>query len=83
MSIGFAVGVMLGVLFYGGLWITVRSLMVTQHPLAVTLGSLLLRMAVVLAGMLMVARGRWQNALAALAGFAIGRAVVSKVWVCT
>lgn len=83
MSISFAAGVMLGVLFYGGLWITVRRLMVTRHPMAVTLGSLLLRMAVVLAGLLLVARGRWQNVLAALVGFAIGRVVVSKVWVCT
>jgi F1F0 ATPase subunit 2 len=84
MSISFAVGVMLGVLFYGGLWITIRRLMVTRHPIAVTLGSLLLRMAVVLAGLLLVARGRWQNVLVALVGFAIGRIVVSRFWVvCT
>lgn len=83
MSVSFAVGVMLGVLFYGGLWITIRRLMSARHPIAVTLGSLFLRTAVVLAGFLFVARGRWQNAIACLVGFAIGRIAVSRLWVCT
>ncbi len=80
----FAAGVTLGVLFYGGLWITVRWLATTRYPIPVTLGSLLVRMVMVLTGLLLVARGRWQNVLACLAGLLIGRLAVSRSWVkCT
>lgn len=79
-----AAGVMLGLLFYGGLWITVRALPVTRSPVAITLGSLVFRTAAVLAGVVLVSRGQWQNALAYLVGFAIGRIVVSRYFVpCT
>ena len=77
-------GITLGVLFYGGLWITIRRLPITRHPIAVTLGSFLFRMAIVLTGLLLVTRGRWQNAIACLAGFVIGRIAVSRfLRVCT
>ena len=79
MSIGFVVGVMLGVLFYGGLWITVRQLMTTRHPIAVTLGSLILRMAMVLAGLLLVSKGRWQNVAACLVGLMAGRIAIGRL----
>ena len=84
LVISLLAGVALGVLFYGGLWITIRRLPTTGHPLGVTLGSLLLRMAMVLAGLLLVTRGRWQNAAACLAGFVLGRIAVSRyLRVCT
>ncbi|MGD1069737.1 MAG: ATP synthase subunit I [Bryobacteraceae bacterium] len=66
-------GTLLGVFFYGGLWLTVRRFPTTHHPLALTLGSLLLRMAVTLAGFFLIVDGRWQNAVAALAGFTVAR----------
>jgi F1F0 ATPase subunit 2 len=78
LAVSLTVGVTLGVLFYGGLWITIRRLMTTHHPIAVTLGSLSLRTVAVLAGLLFVTRGRWQNALGCLAGFVIGRIAVSR-----
>jgi len=79
MSVSLVVGVMLGVLFYGGLWMTVRRLPVTRHPVAMTLGSLVLRMAMVLTGLLLVSRGRWQNVLACLVGLTIGRIAVGRL----
>ncbi len=82
--LSFAAGVVLGILFYGGLWITVRALMVTRYPVAITLGSLLFRTGAVLAGVVLVTRGQWQNAVACLVGFVIGRIVVSRYFVpCT
>lgn len=81
---GLATGAMLGLLFYGGLWITVRTLMMTQHPVAMTLGSFLFRVAVTVTGFLLIARGGWQNALACFAGFVAGRIAVSRfVVICT
>lgn len=80
----FAAGLALGVIFYGGLWITVRALASAHHPAILSVSSLALRMAVVLAGFLLLTRGRWQNAAACLIGFAAGRAAVSRFWVkCT
>jgi F1F0 ATPase subunit 2 len=84
LVIGVAVGLGLSVVFYGGLWITIRRLLVTRHPVAVTLGSMVFRTALTLAGVVLVARGQWQNALACVAGFVIGRIVVSRlVLACT
>lgn len=83
MIVSLAAGVVLGILFYGGLWLTVRRLALARHPAAMMLGSLLLRTALVLAGVLLFAHGRWQNMLACLIGFTIGRVVVSRSWVCT
>jgi F1F0 ATPase subunit 2 len=66
-------GILLGVFFYGGLWLTVRRLPTTRHPMALTLGSLLLRMALTLAGFFLVIGGRWQNAVTLLVGFTAAR----------
>ena len=83
-ALGFFAGVLLGVAFYGGLWLTVRRLPLTRHPAALTLGSLLVRTALVCGGILWVARGRWQNVLACVAGIAAGRLLVARGWVlCT
>ena len=43
MILRFGFGILLGVFFYGGLWLTVRNLATTRHPFALTLGSLVLR----------------------------------------
>jgi F1F0 ATPase subunit 2 len=73
MMLRFTFGILLGAFFYGGLWLTVRRLATTRHPFALSLGSLLLRMAVTLGGFLLILNGQWQNAVATLAGFTAGR----------
>lgn len=70
-------GVLLGMFFYGGLWLTVHALTTTTHPVMLTLSSFWLRTAAVLAGFLFVARLGWASVVACLAGFAAGRVVVS------
>ncbi len=79
MILRFAFGIPLGIFFYGGLWLTVRHLATTRHPFALTIGSLLLRMAVTLAGFLFVLNGRWQNAAVTLAGFTAARVMVGTL----
>jgi F1F0 ATPase subunit 2 len=73
MILRFAFGVLLGILFFGGLWLTVRRLPTTRHPLGLTLSSLILRMGIVLGGFILVIDVRWQNAAATLAGFTAAR----------
>jgi F1F0 ATPase subunit 2 len=72
-------GIAIGVFFYGGLWFTVRHLVTTRHPVWLTLASFWGRTAVTLAAFLLVVNGRWENALAALAGFGLGRLLVSQL----
>ncbi len=79
MTLRFGFGILLGIFFYGGLWLTVRHLSTTRHPFALSLGGLLLRMTVALAGFLLVLDGRWQNAAATLAGFTAGRLILGMM----
>ena len=74
-----AAGVGLGFFFYGGLWATVRQLPLARHPAWLTFGSFWLRSAVVVFGFLLLMNQCWQYALVCLAGFTLGRLMVSKI----
>ena len=71
-------GLVLGAIFFGGLWWTVRKGISSPWPATWFLGSLLLRTAIALAGFYFVARNHWQSLVACLVGFVIARAVV--IW---
>ncbi|MEO5695715.1 MAG: ATP synthase subunit I [Burkholderiaceae bacterium] len=71
-------GAALGVVFFGGLWWTVRRGASSAHPALWFLGSLLLRMAIVLAGFYAVAGTHWQRLLLCLLGFALARLAVTR-----
>ena len=71
-------GVLLGVMFFGGLWWTVRKGVAFKHPAAWFLGSLLLRTGIVLAGFYVVADGQWDRLLACLLGLIIARFIVTR-----
>jgi len=72
-----AMGVLLGAIFYGGLWWTVRQGVSSKRVALWFLGSLLLRMGVALAGFYFVAGGHWERLLLCLLGFVIARVVVT------
>ena len=65
-----------GVIFFGGLWWTVRKGVLSKQPALWFLGSLLLRMCVTLAGFYFVAGSRWQRLMFCLLGFALARPAV-------
>lgn len=67
----------LGVIFFGGLWWTVRKGVTSKRPLLWFLGSLLLRISIVLAGFYFVAGGGWKRLLACLLGFVMARLLVT------
>ena len=73
LSTGFA----LGMLFYGGLWWTVRHASEFRRPALTVLLSALLRMLAVLAGFYLVAAQDWRRMLLCLLGFVIARLVVT------
>jgi F1F0 ATPase subunit 2 len=66
-------GVVLGTLFFGGLWWTVRKSVSSARPALWLFASLLLRMSVALAGFYVVADAHWQRLLACLLGFVMAR----------
>src|ERR1019366_4491667 len=67
-------GAALGVIFFGGLWWTVRQAVSSGHPARWFLGSGLLRTGIVLAGFYLVGGGHWQRLRGAPARFIAPRA---------
>jgi F1F0 ATPase subunit 2 len=71
-------GVLLGVMFFGGLWWTVRKGLSSTRPASWFVGSLLLRTSMTLVGFYVVADGHWEGLLAGLVGFTIARPIVTR-----
>lgn len=67
----------LATLFFGGLWWTVRLGTSARNPAAWFLGSLLLRMGVVLAGFYLIGGRHWDRLAACLVGFVVARLIVT------
>jgi F1F0 ATPase subunit 2 len=74
-----AAGVLVGGLFFGGLWWTVRRGLTAATP-ALWFGvSALARMAIVLATLYYIARTGWASLLACLCGLLIARVVITRL----
>lgn len=71
-------GGLLGVVFFGGLWWTVRRGALSPTPARWFLGSLVLRIAIVLAGFYAVGAGQPGRLGLCLLGFLLARAIVLR-----
>jgi F1F0 ATPase subunit 2 len=71
-------GILLGAMFFGGLWWTVQKGVSSKRPALWFFGSLLLRMSIALAGFYFVGRGHWERLLVCLLGFVIARLIVTR-----
>jgi F1F0 ATPase subunit 2 len=73
-------GGVLGAIFFGGLWWTVRKGVASPRPALWFFGSLLVRMAIALAGFyFVVTGGHWDRLLLCLLGFVTARVVVTRL----
>jgi len=79
LSLSLLAGVALGTLFFGGLWLTVRATARSRRPVLLVLVSFWVRLAVVVAVFVLLARGHWQWAVAALLGFILARLVLVRL----
>jgi F1F0 ATPase subunit 2 len=70
-------GLMLGAIFFGGLWWTVRECVVTRRSTLWLLASWLLRMGIAVSGFYLVGHVHWLWMLAALTGFVVARLLVN------
>ncbi len=71
-------GLLLGAVFFGGLWWTVRRGLESKSPAAWFFCSLWLRTIMVIAGFYFVSQADWRRLVACLAGFLIVR--LSMAW---
>ena len=71
-----AAGAGLGMVFFAGLWWTVRKGLASRQPALWLFCSLLLRMSIVLVGFYFVGLGHWQRLVVCLLGFVLARFVV-------
>ena len=66
VSIG---GGILGIIFFGGLWLTIVKGLPSNNPGLWFITSLILRLGLVVAGFYFVSAGHWERMLACLLGF--------------
>ena len=72
LAAGVVVGLALGTVFFGGLWLTTKRMNQAHHVFQLVLGSFLFRSAVSLAGLFLVIRfAGFSGVIGALVGFAI------------
>jgi F1F0 ATPase subunit 2 len=72
-------GCLLGVIFFGGLWWTIRKGVSSPRPVLWFLGSFVVRVGVVLLGFYSVGNGRWERFLACLVGFLAARIALVRL----
>lgn len=72
-------GMMLGAIFFGGLWWTVRKAVTAKHPALWFFGSMLLRTCIVLLGFYFILGDDWERLLAGLLGFIVARLIVLRL----
>jgi F1F0 ATPase subunit 2 len=76
--VALAAGAAVGAFYFGGLWLTVRRVVTSDHPVLLTFGSFAVRAVVAVAVMVWIARTHWQLLLAAMAGFVLVRVVMTR-----
>ena len=69
LTLCLAWGAVLGIFYFGGLWLTLRHLPYSEQPALLTLGSFLGRSIVCLFGFYLVASNGWEGLVSSLAGF--------------
>jgi F1F0 ATPase subunit 2 len=79
LVVALVTGLLLGGMFFGGLWWTVQKAVSSKRPALWFFGSLLLRTSIALAGFYFVARGHWQRLIVCLVGFVIARLIVTRL----
>lgn len=79
LTLALVAGLLLGAVFFYGLWWTVRRALASKKPALWFLGSLLVRMGVALTGFYFVGRGDWKKLVVCLLGFFLARVIVLRL----
>lgn len=73
------VGLVLGALFFGGLWWTVKKAVVSPMPALLLLGSFLFRVSITLLGFYYISNSSAERMLVCLLGFVATRFIVMNM----
>lgn len=73
ISIAFVAGLLLGLFYFGTLWLTVQHLSRARRPGLLTLGGFCVRAGLTLLGFFIVMAGHWERAAACMVGFLVMR----------
>lgn len=73
LFIAFAAGLILGLFYFGTLWLTLQRLPVTRRPALLTVGGFFVRTGLTLVGFFLVMAGHWERAIACMVGFLVMR----------
>lgn len=77
-ALAFIVGMILGLFYFGTLWLTLQYLPKTPRPELLTLGGFFLRMVITLYGFYLIMGGHWERLLIALGGFILARIFLTR-----
>jgi F1F0 ATPase subunit 2 len=79
LILSFFVGIVLGLFYFGTLWLTLQYLPKVRRPEILTLGGLFIRLVITLSGFYLIVRaGRWESLLIALGGFILARIYLTR-----
>ncbi len=79
MILAFVGGLVLGILFFGGLWLTVKKAVTVKVPALWFSLSFLLRVGITLLGFYYISMGKWQQMLFCLVGFILARLIIIRL----
>ena len=79
LLISMMAGVLIGLLFLGSLWWTVRKVITSERPALWSMGSMWLRMIATMTGFYFVSQGSWERLLACFLGFFLARLIVTNL----
>lgn len=74
-----AIGLLLGGVFYGGLWFTVQKALGSKRPWLWTVSSFVIRMGVVVVGVILIGGTDWKRILTIMLGIIIARPIVGQL----
>jgi F1F0 ATPase subunit 2 len=75
----FIAGGLIGIFYFGGLWLTVKRIPTSDNPQLLLVCSFFLRMAAALAAFYVLLPWGWQALIAALLGLVISRQVLTRI----
>ena len=76
MILAFIGGLLLGTLFFGGLWFTVKKAVTAKVPALWIFSSFFLRISITLVGFYFIGAGNWQRLIVSVIGFIVARFIV-------
>lgn len=76
MALILTAGLALGIVFFGGLWLTVKKVVTSKRPSLWLIGSFLVRVSITLVGFYYLSQGSLKNLLISVLGFIIARPVI-------